>query len=162
MQAVIAKACRDAGVLLPETITEIPPMPFERELETYEIDGTPGPSLPHLKLDWTLPLRGKGCSRWNQDAITLLAASILVQLGERNDLSPKEKSLDLTSVEKTVVSKLGRTKTRIQQMMLLDEMGTEARNLSAKSLELKSSLRRQADRVSSRRQAVSPRVLLNA
>lgn len=151
---MIAKACRDAGVLLPETITEIPLMPSEHELETYEVDGAPGPSLPHLQLDWTLPFRGKGC-RWNQDAITLLAASIQVQLGGRTDLSPKEKSLDLMSIEKAVASKLRRTKTRIRQMVLLDEMGTEARNLSIKSLNLKSSLRRQADRVSSRRQAVS-------
>jgi hypothetical protein len=136
-------------------------MPSERELETYEVDGAPGPSLPHLQLDWTLPFRGKGCSRWNQDAITLLATAIQAQLGERNDLSPKEISLDLMSIEKAVASKLGRTKTRIRQMVLLDEMGTEARNLSIKSLDLKSSLRRQADRVSSRRQAVGVRVLLN-
>jgi hypothetical protein len=46
-------------------------------------------------------------------------------------------------------------------MVLLDEMGTEVRYLSAKSLDLKSFSRRQADRVSSRRQALGPCVLLN-
>lgn len=46
-------------------------------------------------------------------------------------------------------------------MVLLDEMGTEARYLSAKPLDLKSFSRRQADRVSSRRQALGPCVLLN-
>ena len=130
----------------------MPPSASCEDIKAYEVDGTGGPTLPGIRLDWESPLRS---STWNDAAITLLANGFRSEIKKDKNVEYDHQTMNLNALKKLCATKLGRTQKAVRREAALQMLDKQTRATTECGLQDVASRTQKANRRSTRRRSVS-------